>query len=226
MEIKNCEAIQLILAQEAKLLGWDDFVYTFTLSKDWVEPDAQFVREVSSPAVGRFLEKYKALGIKYTPMRLASVQSDLPQLIDLQNCKRISSDHKLARLTSESGWKFSLTWPVYGYGGARGFLVLFSSHNDVASSKINETISHLCPFVMKFNAWARALLENPVEIKKLSPRETECMLLAAEGKTSKEIALILSIAKCTVDFHIQNGKLKLGSSSRTQAVSLMRREIS
>ncbi|MER9671228.1 LuxR family transcriptional regulator [Mesorhizobium sp. M0203] len=51
----------------------------------------------------------------------------------------------------------------------------------------------------------------------LSPREKECILWAARGKSSWEIGKIIGISKNSVNFHIKNVKQKLDASSRTLA---------
>src|SRR5215470_18404608 len=51
----------------------------------------------------------------------------------------------------------------------------------------------------------------------LNDREIETLTWAARGKTSAEIAKILGLAKRTVDFHIDNARIKLGVSTRVQA---------
>jgi DNA-binding response OmpR family regulator len=48
-------------------------------------------------------------------------------------------------------------------------------------------------------------------------REIEALTWAARGKTSAEIAQILNVAKRTVDFHIDNARVKLGASTRIEA---------
>lgn len=53
----------------------------------------------------------------------------------------------------------------------------------------------------------------------LSQRELEVLTWAARGKTSDEIASILDLSKRTVDFHIDNARLKLDVTSRTQAAA-------
>jgi DNA-binding response OmpR family regulator len=52
----------------------------------------------------------------------------------------------------------------------------------------------------------------------LNDREVECLTWSARGKTSPEIATILSIAKRTVNFHIENACRKLNVATRTEAV--------
>ncbi|MER8390922.1 LuxR family transcriptional regulator [Mesorhizobium sp. M1340] len=51
----------------------------------------------------------------------------------------------------------------------------------------------------------------------LSPREKECILWTARGKSSWEIGQILGISDNTVNFHIKNLMRKLDTSSRTVA---------
>jgi DNA-binding response OmpR family regulator len=51
----------------------------------------------------------------------------------------------------------------------------------------------------------------------LNEREIQTLAWAARGKTSAEIALIINLAKRTVDFHIDNARTKLGVATRIQA---------
>jgi DNA-binding response OmpR family regulator len=51
----------------------------------------------------------------------------------------------------------------------------------------------------------------------LNDREREALTWAARGKTSVEIAHILGLTKRTVDFHIDNARIKLGAATRVQA---------
>ena len=51
----------------------------------------------------------------------------------------------------------------------------------------------------------------------MSEREVEALTWAARGKTSAEIAMILGLSKRTVDFHIDNARVKLGATTRIEA---------
>ncbi|WP_400770458.1 response regulator [Methylosinus sporium] len=51
----------------------------------------------------------------------------------------------------------------------------------------------------------------------LNEREIETLLWAARGKTSDEIASIVSITKRTVDYHLDNARNKLGVATRIEA---------
>ena len=51
----------------------------------------------------------------------------------------------------------------------------------------------------------------------LTEREVETLTWAARGKTSAEIAQILGLTKRTVDFHIDNARVKLNTTTRMHA---------
>lgn len=53
----------------------------------------------------------------------------------------------------------------------------------------------------------------------LTSRETECLFLLVRGKTAKEIGKFLDISSRTVESHIENIKIKLNVSSRSQIIS-------
>ena len=57
------------------------------------------------------------------------------------------------------------------------------------------------------------------EKPKLTKRELECLHLVADGKTSTEIASMLTLSESTVTFHIKNIINKLEVNNRIQAVA-------
>ena len=63
------------------------------------------------------------------------------------------------------------------------------------------------------------LLDSRSSHSPLSPRESECLQWVSEGKTDAEVGGILSISPRTVRFHINNAKVKLGVTTRIQAVA-------
>ncbi|WP_333831014.1 helix-turn-helix transcriptional regulator [Pararhodobacter sp.] len=60
-------------------------------------------------------------------------------------------------------------------------------------------------------------------IPHLTPRETECLLLTAEGLSAKEISRALDRAEATVVMHINAAMRKLGARNRVHAVTLATR---
>ena len=59
-------------------------------------------------------------------------------------------------------------------------------------------------------------LPNPVE---LNQREIEVLTLVALGRTSAQIAHKLKLVKRTVDFHVNNARVKLRAANRTEAAT-------
>ncbi|MER9071127.1 LuxR family transcriptional regulator [Mesorhizobium sp. M0902] len=83
----------------------------------------------------------------------------------------------------------------------------------------NRTVTYLQLAALHFHLRV-AKFENSSgigEVPKLSPRERECILWAARGKSSWEIGTILGISLNTVNFHIKNVMQKLDVGSRTVA---------
>jgi len=68
--------------------------------------------------------------------------------------------------------------------------------------------------------WIRAVAQTlPLDESLLTGRERECLIWAAQGKTSWETARILDVAEVTVNFHLKNVVKKLGVANRVQAVA-------
>lgn len=62
------------------------------------------------------------------------------------------------------------------------------------------------------------LILRETEIPRLTPREKQCLELAAAGKTSDVIGSILDISANTVSGYIKSASLKLGVHSKVQAI--------
>ena len=72
----------------------------------------------------------------------------------------------------------------------------------------------------------QGLLQPPLESvelepgdEELTPRESEVLRMLTEGLSNREIASVLGISEHTVKFHITSIFGKLGTSSRTEAVT-------
>ena len=59
-----------------------------------------------------------------------------------------------------------------------------------------------------------------METGRLTPRESDVLFWATEGKSAWEIAMILDISERTVKFHLSNIYQKMGVSTRAQAVAV------
>jgi DNA-binding CsgD family transcriptional regulator len=63
------------------------------------------------------------------------------------------------------------------------------------------------------------LLDSRNSSSPLSQRESQCLHWVSAGKTDAEVGAILGISPRTVRFHINNAKVKLGVTTRIQAVA-------
>jgi DNA-binding NarL/FixJ family response regulator len=72
---------------------------------------------------------------------------------------------------------------------------------------------------MIVNARLAGVARNEVwpKLVTLNDREIEALTWVARGKTSAEVADVIGLSKRTVDFHLDNARLKLGAATRTEA---------
>lgn len=72
---------------------------------------------------------------------------------------------------------------------------------------------------MILNARLAGVARNDVwpRLVTLNDREVEALTWVARGKTSAEVADLVGLSKRTVDFHLDNARVKLGAATRTEA---------
>jgi DNA-binding NarL/FixJ family response regulator len=72
---------------------------------------------------------------------------------------------------------------------------------------------------MIINARLAGVARNEMwpKLAMLNDREIEVLTWVARGKTSAEIADLIDLTKRTVDFHLDNARVKLGAATRTEA---------
>ena len=74
-------------------------------------------------------------------------------------------------------------------------------------------------FIAHVSHWllSRALERERVGKYSLSSKEREVLRWTADGKTSGDIALRLSVSENTINFHLKNIKEKLASSTKASS---------
>jgi DNA-binding NarL/FixJ family response regulator len=72
---------------------------------------------------------------------------------------------------------------------------------------------------MIINARLAGVARNEVwpKLVTLNDREIEALTWVARGKTSAEVADLVGLSKRTIDFHLDNARVKLGAATRTEA---------
>ena len=118
----------------------------------------------------------------------------------------------------KSGIKDGLTLPIYGPKGCMAVLS-FACCDFIDLCEGDDELL-LLSAVMAYQK-VRHFLMRECQSKKpiqLSEREIECLNWLIEGKTSWEIGVLMGISARTVQFHLANCQLKLGTSNRIQTV--------
>lgn len=116
------------------------------------------------------------------------------------------------------GWTDGLSVPIHGPGGYFGLVVMAGKQQPMPPSLRNRL--HILAFLT--HERCRVLTGLPiVEDPKaaLSSRELECLRWVGAGKTDWEIGAIMSLSPATIKFHVDQGRKKLGASTRSQAIA-------
>src|SRR3954471_17759045 len=126
----------------------------------------------------------------------------MPELNGIEATRRLTAAVPHTRVVALSMHKDSVYVREILRAGARGYLLKDSPAGDLVSAvrSVASGESYLSPGVS--NAVLddyRKHVTNPIDL--LTSREREVLQLIAEGKTNKEIAVVLNLSVYTVDAH-------------------------
>ncbi len=126
----------------------------------------------------------------------------MPELNGIEATRRLASSTPHTRVVALSMHKDNVYVREILRAGARGYLLKDSVASDVVTAirSVARGESYLSPAVS--NAVLddyRKHVTNPIDL--LSSREREVLQMLAEGKTNKEIAVVLNLSVYTVDAH-------------------------
>lgn len=113
-----------------------------------------------------------------------------------------------------------VTIPVHGHGGSLATLTVGSDKSDTAFEEVwreSRYALQLTAFHTHEAASRMAACGQTGETH-LSPRERECLLWAARGKSAWETGTIIGTSERAVRFHFENVLNKLGVHSKIHAV--------
>lgn len=115
------------------------------------------------------------------------------------------------------GLQNGISFPMRGPRGELGVYSFITDDPDANVEKLAPHLGHVVNYAL--DAVLRILSKrNHQVLKPLTERELICLLWAAEGKTSGEIAIILGLNERTVRFRLDEVIQKLGASNRAHAV--------
>jgi DNA-binding CsgD family transcriptional regulator len=176
-----------------------------------------------------FVREYDELNLLVSsPTAIAVRRSVRPFVWEIEQAaarRQQTATNKASELFRRHGFSRGLHVPVHDKRGQRG-TVSFSGERPLPS--INETGQLTLVSIHLFDRLGEIAGESkaPVQEVKLSERERQCLVWTAAGKTSAEIAAILSLSEHTVNQYITTSCQKLGTVNRAQAVAhAIRRKI-
>lgn len=133
----------------------------------------------------------------------------------------------LRRSLRDRGVQGGVLIPIHDYAAGPAYLNLYSLYADEAERHARENGPVLVFAAGRFHARAKALASTARTeacAPLLTPREIDCLRLAALGLTGQETALALDVAARTVEFHLKNAVEKFGASNKVRAVALAVRQ--
>lgn len=166
-----------------------------------------------------FIESYDALRLlKTSPIfsKLRRTTVPLKWTIDAFTQTWPPQEAELARALFESHkFTMGIAFPVHGADGSRG-VVIFNGDRPALSSAEMSELGMLTVLAYDFYRTRRG---PAIEPGVLTARELEVLHWVANGKTSTEVASILSLSDHTVNTYLNAAMRKMDCVNRTQLVA-------
>jgi len=220
----SAEEIHDLCSELCDTAGFDYFIYGAEFPVSLVRPQTVII----SGFPQEWWQHYQDRGyIAIDPIVRHTTERNTTPLIwdDIEPDQNPHSD-LVARFMGEAqdfGLISGVSFPVQGQNGESAIFSLVSRDSHVqAAARIVGALPAGQLLAVYIHEAARRVFEQDAIIigrTELTPRERECLLWAAEGKTTSDTAQILGISERTVIFHLQNAVQKLGVANRAQAVA-------
>lgn len=203
----------------ARELGFEHFIFGFRTPISLTHP-CQFILSGYPRAWREHYDKHSYLAID--PVITRALTTILPFSWEELD----KSDPRVARLfdeAAEHGLRHGFSVPVHGGHGEGGVLSLARPQPALpaALGERQRLFQQAQWFAAVLQTKLRTLVFEEVapEVRPLTPRERDCLRLAAEGQSAQDIARALNIAERTVVFHLNHAEEKLGATKRQHAVA-------
>lgn len=154
-----------------------------------------------------------------------AIQVGLRRMLPIDWTEFDRENEKVRRLFGEAGefglGRRGISLPVHGRQGDRALVSITSDVGDRDWQRLRPRYMrdfqvlalHLHQMILRLAG------NQPIEPVNLSPRERECLLWIAEGKTYWETAVILGLSEHTVRCYLESARHKLGAANNTHAVN-------
>ena len=208
--------MQILVADDHKLVrdGLKPFL-------DQLEPGAEILDAATLGEAMAAAEKASSLGLVLLDLMMPGMDG-LKGLEQLKaRCPGVpvvivsgysTRDHVMAAV--QSGAAGFIPKTIAGSAMVNALRLVLSGETYLPSSSFFEEASGLAPMPPTMRSG------TPPPFDKLSRREAEILALLVEGRTNKEIAIVLSLQEITIKVHLRNVYRKIGAANRAQAVRI------
>lgn len=219
---KTVEDIHVLCATFCEQFEFDRFLYGARIPTSFVKPYFIFVNGYP----GEWRTRYTAKGYMAIDPTVTHCATHVTPISWDQIGPQEAQNEQIFRFMGEArefGLNSGVSFPIHSAQGEFAMLNLASSKNLVqAKSSILEAMPYASLFSAYLHEAVRRVFEQqalPLSRVRLTNREKQCLLWAAEGKTTWETSHILGVSERTVHFHLQNAAEKLKVVRRQQAVA-------
>jgi DNA-binding CsgD family transcriptional regulator len=218
----SLDAIHRICTEICRAYTFDYFYYGMKIPVSLTKPQLMTI----SGFPDAWMDRYKAQNyLAIDPVVRHCTTNATPLLWeDLAMQEKV--DPKVVQFMEEAssfGLGCGMSFGLFSPSGRSGLFSLACQDN---SQKTRTRIKSHLPFAFSLANYLHEAVQRTIEVcevteefASLTPREKECLLWAAEGKSSWETAEILGVSDGTVVFHLRNVMAKLGVRTKHHAVA-------
>lgn len=215
----NLEEITAFCRRQSRRMGFEHFIYALRIPDQFSESRVIMLNGYPDAWIEHYWKNgYAALDpvIQHCSRHVVPILwQELPS----------DAATPVARVMAEAGefgMKTGVSMPVHSPQGSLGILSFATGTDDPDSLAAVRSAS---PYIQLLAVHIHEAIQRVCggqsdNIRtQLTPRETECLRWAADGKTSWEIGQLLSMSERTVNFHFNNAMTKLNVMSRQHAIA-------
>ncbi len=225
------EALEPALTSIVRGFGFDTFMYAMSVDPQIAQmrPSRECQAYVFTTLPAEWVIRYDQMAyVEIDPRILKTWESALPLVWDYESERGFDARtdaflEDAARHGVGSGVAFPLHDARY-----KRIVVVFNSAKTAIDDARRNAISRMLGELLMLGTYFHELFCTGVVERgippatrgaPLSPRQVECLTLAARGLTTEDIALRLGIAQRTAQFHFDCIRSKLAAANRQEAIA-------
>lgn len=220
--ISNVEGIHDACASLLQELGFVNFAYVLRVPTSFSNSQIILIDNYPLEWHEHYFDQHY---LSADPTITYCSQNILPRTWSDINQASIHSEvgQKIMNEATDVGLKLGISMPVHTPGGQFGIL---SCSIDKDNAQSTNDVIQAIPYVQLLASHIHEAVDRVFGLNKqgakvieLTPREKECLLWTADGKTAWETSVILNISERTVNYHLGNSANKLNVSNRQHAIA-------